>query len=109
MAADDALPTLPCRHFARGRCLYGNKCKFVHEAANLPAPAPAAATAEDDGERRAADAAFAECENRANSLRRAGAPRDQVLAAVAELESLKARRRALPAARQPSRYQRRRK
>ena len=80
-----------CRHFAKGRCLYGDSCRYLHVAAP---PAPEKPPDEDEEERRKADEAFIACENRANSLRKAGAPREEILEAVRELDMLKARRRA---------------
>lgn len=106
--ADNAKPSTmprPCRHFARGNCLYGDRCKYLHI---MPEPKSTNDTLPlKDAERQAADAAFVNCENRANSLRKAGAPREELLAVVRELDELKARRRALPAVRPLSRFRNR--
>ena len=103
----EAPAPLPCRHFARGRCLYGEKCKFVHTAVAAPAQLSEAVDEAEARQREEADAAFVACNKQVNALRKSGAPREEVLAAVRELDALKARRRALPAARSASRYQRR--
>ena len=109
-----APPQQLCRHFARsGGCLYGDACKFKHDKTLLVAAAAKTTSPvrseEEEQHRIAADAAFHETENRVNSLRRSGAPREEILAAVADLEALKAARRALPQTKPVSRFQTRRR
>lgn len=76
-----------CRHFLRrGGCLYGADCRFKHDSASLP---ELGAQCNETN----VDAAFTACENRVNTLRRAGAPKQDLMEAVRELEALKAERR----------------
>ena len=79
----------------------------MHAAVAAPAQLPEAVDETEARQREEADAAFVACNNQVNALRKSGAPREEVLAAVRELDALKARRRALPAVRPASRYQRR--
>ena len=95
----------PCRHYARGRCLYGAKCRFSHVAA-APPHSPATAEASDSAAAAAVAAheAFISLEREVNSLRRGGAPRDVLLDAVAQLQAAKQRWRELGANRSRSRF-----
>ena len=106
---------IACRHFSsKGFCLYGDQCRYQHmpdshvskgkgkghEQRNESSPdADAAATA-----------AFHACKAKVNTLRRTGAPKSSVLAAVDEMRALQKAWHACRAADRPkSRYQTRKK
>ena len=97
-----AMEPLVCRHFQRGHCAYGKRCRYAH----VVAPAPASATVDSSGHAdiAAAEEAFRAAKSYANDLRRRSAPREDILAAVAELERLTMRRRELGQRRPASRY-----
>ena len=108
--ADASAPAArrPCRHFQRGTCLYGAKCGFLHDAAAAKAAADAAApSAEAAAEAAALDALLAEFSQlqvEVNTLRRGGAPRDELLAAVEKLDAMRTKVKAVRGPKPRSRY-----
>ena len=87
---------MDCRHFLRGRCLYGEGCRLRHDptARSVLAEAEKASSAASAAFMDA-DKAFIEAERHVNSLRKAKAPREQLIEAIRVLDALKAARREM--------------
>ena len=84
-----------CRHFLRGRCLYGDACRHRHDPAKKAVIESESDEAAGAAAVLEADRAFVTAEQRVNTLRRAMAPRQELMNAIRELEALKAARRTL--------------
>eukprot|EP00966_Prymnesium_polylepis_P317666 7339202-Prymnesium_polylepis.1 len=67
----------PCRHFLRGRCLYGDRCAFSHATPPPSQAAPAAKPAHTDEERSEVEELQQTLRSHVNGLRRSGAPRSE--------------------------------
>jgi hypothetical protein len=78
-----------CRHFARGFCAYGADCRQLHDPA-------ARLTGANESDHARATAAVQLCKDKIKSLHLRAAPREEILAAVAELGALKEEKRSLP-------------
>ena len=77
----------PCRHFARGFCFYGDKCRQSHDEADIARLISSTSAREEERalEYEAADAAVRSAVDRIQGLQRAGASREEMQAAVGEL------------------------
>ena len=103
--------SIACRHFSsKGFCLYGYQCRYQH------IPDSNVSTSKGHEQRNeispdadaAATAAFHACKAKVNTLRRTGAPKSAVLAAVDDLRALQKAWHECRA-RPKSRYQTRKK